>query len=299
MASVLDIIKEFTAKAGIKDNQELDLALAGSAAETLKSLELPDSVIDVMRTNLMDIGQAKANLDLKNHFTGQAFNGLESSFWEQLKASGFEDAEIEEIKGASKSTGQRISKALEKYQAKMEDAKKHKPGSDEYVRKIAEAQKALEDTRNQYESKLTETQRSANEKLQKFWMQGKLAGIQWNDAIPEIAREATYNAALSAQLQKHDAKLIFDPETQSARLVQAKDESLPLVLSGKEFGFNDLHSVILQEHKLMKTSSGGNDDNSHTKYTNDRNKDSDRNTQPKQHPLIANALANLNIPSLE
>jgi len=298
MANVLDIIKEFAVKAGIRDNQEFDLALAGSAAEVLKALELPDSVIDTMRSNLMDIGQAKANLDLKNHFTGQAFNGLESSFWDQLKSSGFEDGEIEEIKSASKSTGQRISKALEKYQSKMDDAKKHKPGSDEYVRKIAEAQKALEDTKNQYESKLTEFQRSANEKLQKFWMQGKLAGIQWNDAIPEIAREATYNAALSQQLQKYDAKLIFDPETQSARLVQAKDESLPLVLSGKEFGFNDLHSVILQEHKLMKESGGGNPNPSNTpNYTAPVN--GGGSNQPKQHPLIANALANLNIPSMD
>jgi hypothetical protein len=166
------------------------------------------------------------------------------------------------------------------------------------VRKIAEAQKALEDTKNQYESKLTEFQRSANEKLQKFWMQGKLAGIQWNDAIPEIAREATYNAALSQQLQKYDAKLIFDPETQSARLVQAKDESLPLVLSGKEFGFNDLHSVILQEHKLMKESGGGNPNPSNTpNYTAPVN--GGGSNQPKQHPLIANALANLNIPSMD
>jgi hypothetical protein len=297
MANVLDIIKEFAAKAGIRDNQEFDLALAGSAAETLKGLELPDSVIDVMRTNLMDIGQAKANLDLKNHFTGQAFNGLESSFWDQLKASGFEDGEIEEIKGASKSTGQRISKALEKYQAKMEDAKKHKPGSDEYVRKIAEAQKALEDTRSQYESKLTETQKAANEKLQKLWMQNKLAGIQWNDAIPPIAREAAYNAGQLASLSKLDAKIIWDDELKPL-VVQAKDETLPLVLNGKQFGYDDLHSVILQEHKLMKESGGGTPDNSRTpNYTAPVH--GGGSNQPKQHPLIANALANLNIPSMD
>ena len=297
MANVLDIIKEFAAKAGIRDNQEFDLALAGSAAETLKGLELPDSVIDVMRTNLMDIGQAKANLDLKNHFTGQAFNGLESSFWDQLKASGFEDGEIEEIKGASKSTGQRISKALEKYQAKMDDAKKHKPGSDEYVRKIAEAQKALEDTRSQYESKLTEAQRSANEKLQKLWMQNKLAGIQWNDAIPPIAREAAYNAGQLASLSKLDAKIIWDDDLKPL-VVQAKDETLPLVLNGKQFGYDDLHSVILQEHKLMKESGGGTPDNSRTpNYTAPVH--GGGSNQPKQHPLIANALANLNIPSMD
>jgi hypothetical protein len=70
------------------------------------------------------------------------------------------------------------------------------------------------------------------------------------------------------------------------------------VLSGKEFGFNDLHSVILQEHKLMKESGGGNPNPSPTpNYTAPVH--GGGSNQPKQHPLIANALANLNIPSMD
>ena len=95
MATALDFIKSIAARAGIKDNQEFDLALAGSAADTLKGLELPDSVINQVNTNLMDFNTAKSNLDLKNHFTGMAFNGMESAVFDQLKASGFDDAEIE------------------------------------------------------------------------------------------------------------------------------------------------------------------------------------------------------------
>jgi hypothetical protein len=127
-------------------------------------------------------------------------------------------------------------------------------------------------------------------------MRNQLASVQWNDAIPEIAREATYNAAMSAQLSKLEAKLVFDPETLSARLVNAKDETLPLVVSGKEFAFNDLHSVILQEHKLMKESGGGNPNTSTTPpFTPPSGVGS---TQPKQHPMVTNALANLNIPNM-
>jgi hypothetical protein len=296
MATALDFIKSIAARAGIKDNQEFDLALAGSAADTLKSLELPDSVINQVNTNLMDFNTAKSNLDLKNHFTGMAFNGMESAVFDQLKASGFDDAEIEEIKAASKSTGQRMSKILDKYNSRIDEAKKHKPGSDEYVRKLSEAQKALEDAKAKFESEKFQILETQKAKQQNLWMRNQLASVQWNDAIPEIAREATYNAAMSAQLSKLEAKLVFDADTLSARLVNAKDETLPLVVSGKEFAFNDLHSVILQEHKLMKESGGGNPNPSPTPpFTPPSGGGS---TQPKQHPMVANALANLNIPNM-
>jgi hypothetical protein len=298
MATVLDFIKNIAARAGIKDNQEFDLALAGSAADTLKGLELPDSVINQVNTNLMDFNSAKSNLDLKNHFTGMAFNGMESAVFDQLKASGFDDVEIEEIKAASKSTGQRMSKILEKYNSRIDEAKKHKPGSDEYVRKLGEAQKALEDATKKFESEKFQILETQKAKQQNLWMKNQLASVQWNDAIPEIAREATYNAAMSAQLSKMEAKLVFDADTLSAKLVNAKDETLPLVVSGKEFAFNDLHSVILQEHKLMKDSGGGNPSPSPTPPFTPSNNSGSGSTQPKQHPAIANALANLNIPSM-
>jgi hypothetical protein len=296
MATALDFIKSIAARAGIKDNQEFDLALAGSAADTLKGLELPDSVVNQVNTNLMDFNTAKSNLDLKNHFTGMAFNGMESAVFDQLKASGFDDTEIEEIKAASKSTGQRMSKILDKYNSRIDEAKKHKPGSDEYVRKLSEAQKALEDAKAKFESEKFQILETQKAKQQNLWMRNQLASVQWNDAIPEIAREATYNAAINARLAKIEGKLIFDPETLSARIVNAKDETLPIVDAGKEISFSDLHSVILQEHKLMKESGGGNPNPSPTPPFTPPS--GGGTTQPKQHPMVANALANLNIPNM-
>jgi hypothetical protein len=296
--TVLDFIKNIATRAGIKDNQEFDLALAGSASEALKGLELPESVVNQVNTNLMDFNTAKSNLDLKNHFTGQAFNGMEASVFELLKSSGWEDTELDEIKLASKSTGQRMAKIMEKYNSKMDDARKHKPGSEEYVRKLSEAQKALEDATKKFESEKFQILETQKAKQQNLWMRNQLASVQWNEAIPEIAREATYNAAMSAQLSKMDAKLIFDADTLSARLVNAKDDTLPLVVSGKEFAFNDLHSVILQEHKLMKESGGGNPSPSPTPPFTPSNNNGSGSTQPKQHPMVSAALANLNIPNI-
>jgi chromosome segregation ATPase len=298
MATVLDFIKQLATRAGVKDNQEFDLALAGSAADTLKGLELPDSFVTQVNTNLMDFGAAKSNLDLKNHFTGQAFNGMESSVFELLKNSGWDDAELEEIKAASKSTGQRMAKIMEKYNSKMEEAKKHKPGSEEYVRKLSEAQKALEDATKKFEAEKSQILETQKAKQQNLWMRNQLASVQWNDAIPEIAREATYNAALNARLSKIEGKLIFDPETLSARIVNAKDETLPIVDAGKEISFNDLHSVILQEHKLMKESGGGNPNPSNTPPFTPPNNHGGGSNQPKLHSATEKALANLNIPSL-
>jgi vacuolar-type H+-ATPase subunit H len=295
--TVLDFIKNIATRAGIKDNQEFDLALAGSASEALKGLELPESVVNQVNTNLMDFNSAKSNLDLKNHFNGQAFGGVETSVFEILKNSGWEDTEIEEIKSASKSTGQRISKVLEKYNSRIEEAKKHKPGSDEYVRKLSEAQNALAEATKKFESEKTQILETQKAKQQNLWMRNQLASVQWNEAIPEIAREATYNAAMANQLSKLDAKLVFDPETLTAKLVNAKDETLPLVVSGKEFAFNDLHSVILQEHKLMKEAGGGNPNPSPTQPFTPSNNNGGGSTEPKLHPSTAAALAKLNIPS--
>lgn len=257
--NVLELLKEFATKSGIKDNQEFDLALAGSASETLKTLELPDSVVTIMRTNLMDTAQAKANMDIKNHFIGAFASGLEKDYFDGLKASGFDEESIAEIKAASTSTGQRVLKGMEKFQAKITEAQKAsgKGNSEEYVKKIAEAQKALDDFKVSSEAEKVTLKNGFTSKLQDLWEKANLSGVSWNDALSEIARIPSYMAGRSAELKSLGGTLIFDTENQTAKIVNANDPTLPLMVDGKEFGYSDLHSVVLQKHKLLKESGGG------------------------------------------
>jgi hypothetical protein len=128
-------------------------------------------------------------------------------------------------------------------------------------------------------------------------MRNQLASVQWNEAIPEIAREATYNAGLNAVLSELGGVLLFENDETFGKPVNAKDTSLPLVVSGKEFAFNDVHSLTLQKYKLMKEAGGGNPNPSPTQPFTPSNNNGGGSTEPKLHPSTAAALAKLNIPS--
>jgi hypothetical protein len=258
MANILDAIKELAAKAGLSNNQELDLALAGSAADTLRAFEIPDSAMSAFRENLMDMQQAKAKLDLKNHFIGDYMKGYDESVVDLAKESGLALETIAEIKSA-KNSGDKVKLAFRAMKALEEDARKSGKGgnSDEFVRKIAEKQKELEDYKQLSESEKNQIQHKYVSKMESLWKQSHLSGISWNDALPEIARVPAYEAGLNAKLSSLGGKLIFDPETQSAKVVNAQDSSLPLMNGSKEFAFSDLHSLVLQENKLLKDSNGG------------------------------------------
>jgi hypothetical protein len=62
---------------------------------------------------------------------------------------------------------------------------------------------------------------------------------------------------LDKKLAQLDGQLIYDAERNIARLVNAKDASLPLVHNGREFSYSDLSALVLQENKLLKEQGQG------------------------------------------
>jgi hypothetical protein len=93
--------------------------------------------------------------------------------------------------------------------------------------------------------------------MKNLWEQTQLNGIQWNDQIPEAARVPAYQAVLERKLAQLDGQIIYDAERNNARLVNAKDPSLPLVHNGREFSYSDLSALVLQENKLLKEQGSG------------------------------------------
>jgi hypothetical protein len=57
---------------------------------------------------------------------------------------------------------------------------------------------------------------------------------------------------LERKLAALDGQIIYDAERNAAKLVNAKDPSLPLVHNGREFSYSDLSALVLQENKLLK-----------------------------------------------
>jgi len=105
-------------------------------------------------------------------------------------------------------------------------------------------------------------------KMKSLWEQTQLNGIQWNDQIPEAARVPAYQAVLERKLAQLDGQIIYDAERNAAKLVNAKDPTLPLVHNGREFSYSDLSALVLQENKLLKEQgAGGSNPNSYAAGT--------------------------------
>ena len=122
---------------------------------------------------------------------------------------------------------------------------------------MAEAQAKYDDLVSKAEADKHLIEQKFVSKMKNLWEQTQLNGIQWNDQIPEAARVPAYQAVLDKKLAQLDGQLIYDAERNTARLVNAKDSSLPLVHNGREFSYSDLSALVLQENKLLKEQGQG------------------------------------------
>ena len=129
--------------------------------------------------------------------------------------------------------------------------------SDEFLKKMAEAQSKYDDLVSKAEADKSLIEQRYVTKMKQLWEQTQLNGIQWNDQIPEAARIPAYQAVLERKLYQLDGQIIYDAERNAAKLVNAKDPSLPLVHNGREFSYSDLSALVLQENKLLKEQGQG------------------------------------------
>lgn len=237
-------------RAGLTDDSDFAMLLSASA---LGELEIPESVAQKFESNLLTMDIAKNNLDLKTHFIRNYMMGYDEELVALAKNSPLSGDAIEEIK-QTKNSGDKVKLAFKHLNDLVEKAGKsnNKAQSEEYVAKIAEAQAKYDEAVRKAQSDVAAVESKYVSRMQDLWEKAQLAGIQWNDNIPESARVPAYKAVIGEKLNALGGKVVFDPEANQARIVNAKDESLPLVVSGKEFGYNDLQALVLQENKLLK-----------------------------------------------
>ena len=124
--------------------------------------------------------------------------------------------------------------------------------SEEFLKKMAEAQAKYDDLVSKAEAEKQLIEQRYVSKMRSLWEQTQLNGIQWNDQIPEAARVPAYQDVLERKLAALDGQIVYDAERNTAKLVNAKDPSLPLVHNGREFSYSDLSALVLQENKLLK-----------------------------------------------
>lgn len=252
-------IKEFlinqAKRAGVADDPEFQLMISASV---LNDIQVPDAVEQKFNTNLMDAELAKTSLDLKKHFIGSYMQGYDEEIVNLAKQYGLDSQSIDELK-ITKNSGDKVKLAFKKLKDLEEKAKQNtnKDVSDEYMKKIAEAQAKVDEAMQKVEIEKSLIAEKYVAKMRQLWEQTQLSGIQWNDNVPEAARIPAYQSVIDSKLNQLQGKIVYDPEYNTAKLVNAKDESLPLVVNGKEFTYNDLSLLVLQENKLLKEKTVG------------------------------------------
>jgi hypothetical protein len=237
-------------RAGVDQDPEFQLMVSASS---LGDIAVPEAVEQKFNTNLYDFDLAKSNLDLKTHFIKNYMMGYDEEIVNLAKNYGLDQQSIDELK-ITKNSGDKVKLAFKKLKDLEEKAKQstNKDVSDEYMKKIAEAQSKVDEAMQKVEVEKSLIAEKYISKMKQLWEQTQLNGIQWNDAVPEAARIPAYQSVLDRKLQQLDGKIIYDPERNTAKLVNSRDESLPLVVNGKEFTYNDLSVLVLQENKLLK-----------------------------------------------
>lgn len=252
-------IKEFliaqAKRAGVSDDPEFQLMISASV---LNDIMVPDAVQQKFNTNLMDAELAKTSLDLKKHFIGSYMQGYDEEIVNLAKQYGLDPQSIDELK-ITKNSGDKVKLAFKKLKDLEEKAKQNtnKDVSDEYMKKIAEAQAKVDEAMQKVEIEKSLIAEKYVAKMRQLWEQTQLSGIQWNDNVPEAARIPAYQSVIEQKLNALQGKIVYDPEYNTAKLVNARDESLPLVVNGKEFTYNDLSLLVLQENKLLKEKTVG------------------------------------------
>lgn len=263
-------IKEFlinqAKRAGVADDPEFNLMISASA---LNDIQVPEAVSNKFNTNLYDFELAKTSLDLKKHFISNYMMGYDEEIVRMAKEYGLDSNSIEELK-VTKNSGDKIKLALKKLKELEEKAKNatNNNQSEEFLKKMAEAQAKYDDLVSKAEADKQLIEQRYVSKMKSLWEQTQLNGIQWNDQIPEAARVPAYQAVLERKLAQLDGQIIYDAERNAAKLVNAKDPTLPLVHNGREFSYSDLSALVLQENKLLKEQgSGGSNPNNFTAGT--------------------------------
>lgn len=196
-------LKEFliaqAKKAGVADNADFNLMVSASS---LGEIEVPSDVVSKFDNNLFNADIAKANINLKNHFISDFMMGYDEELIKMAKEYGLPQDMVEEIKG-TKSSGQKVKLAMKALKDLEEKAKNANPNhSEEYVRKIAEAQQKLDEaiSRSEEEKRIVEARYTS--KMQDLWERAQLSSVAWNDAIPEAARIHTYKSVLNEKLTR-------------------------------------------------------------------------------------------------
>lgn len=245
----LDLFQKFAAKSGINLADEKNKDFATSIAAM--TADIPDEQANKILASLMNVDDAKNNLDLKKHFTAAVFDGGDAEINKVMDEMGFDVADRETVKSSDtffKKIGT-LSRQIKALEAKKNEATGKDKGElqnriNELTTQLSEMPKKFAEEKNQlnqqWEQKFTTTQ-----------IRGMLNGKKWaNDQIPSDVNIETALVILNRELEKSGAKYVN--VNGSLVLRQLADDKLDWMNpSNEKPSFEQFLDGVLASNKLI------------------------------------------------
>ena len=248
-----DLLSKFAAKAGInladEKYKDLSLVIASSNAE------IADEIATKISGSLMNMDDARNNIDLKKHFTAAVYDGMDSTINDLMDELGFEVQDREIVKAEQSTT--KKQGALARQIKALEEKKAAARGSDKAelqaqinakTNQIVELQKRHDEEikalKSDYEARMT------NKEIRLL-----LKGKKWaNDQIDPEINEETALIMANRKLAESGAKIV----NVNGKMVlkQSKDESLDWLSPANETPtVEQFFDGVLAQSKLLAVSS--------------------------------------------
>ncbi len=252
------LLKKFAGMAGIESQKELTDFI--EANKDAMELDFPDVAVNLITDKVLTLETAKNNTDLKKHYAGLLFGGLEQGAKERAIALGLSQEKINEINESTQATGQRINLYFEAAKDLFESVKKSGKGNDEFAKQLADEQKKLIEFQNQTKAQIAEIESKHLGEIENFAWQTRVNGVKIKEAIPDYLRTDAVKGALKSEVEKLGGQLKFNRETQSWDLVQKENPEMKVVKDGKILDFETIFPLSLQSRNLLEVAGTGGTD---------------------------------------
>jgi phage host-nuclease inhibitor protein Gam len=240
----------------------LGINLKEIAALTTPVPEEVEQALNTLMNSQEAEAWAKAQPSIKNHYTAQAYNGIDKKIHENAEKLGLSEEEIEELK-AEKNTGKKHDMYNAFLQSKIEEAKKSGASAKgdnnkELEAKWQEQVNKIVSEKNKLKEEFEQTIKSKNDEVYNFKKDSHVNSIlssqKWSENYPENIRYKLGRMAIEEKLEKEGIALVLDDKNE-LKLVRKDSPEMPYFdSSNKNPNFAEFASKTLQENKFLAVS---------------------------------------------
>lgn len=279
-------LTELAVKGGLEKTEANSLIekLVGEiqADPTVIEKDLPDNM-RIAYDGLMGFEGAKGNGRVKAYFIANAFDRLDKQIISDAEANGFTSDQVSQLLAIEQDTPKRVALFAE-----FLKEGKGKGTSEEAQKQIRELQAKLTEAEKAKVEEAEKVRAEWNKEREVAALQNHFGAYSWAEHYPADVRGVLAETTLNAKLSEAGAVRVYNPETKSFDLRNAKDTSLPFSLNNLPVSFKDFTDKLMAEKGYIKTDAGksSNQGNEPKIY---QGKTADKTQTVKSNPALAEA----------